>query len=100
VILTEKIGLAVRDQELNTFDLAISDSIKDRTLPIVVNVIGISTCFHEGTHDVQVSFPCGIEERSLSIAVNLVCLASMLDKQLGKLVDSISSNVEEARLVE
>ena len=69
-------------------------SVKDWCLPILVDMVWITSCLVQKFHSVFVTFPRRVEERGLPVAINMVGFAPILKEKVYELVSTISTHVE------
>jgi hypothetical protein len=77
-------------KQLNYLNFAMLDSVKDWSLPIIVNKIVICPEFDKLSDSIYPALTTGIKERTLPISINLIYVAAILDKEVDKLVFTFS----------
>lgn len=80
--------------------MTLPHSVENGSLALVVHVVGVTAFFDEVLEDVSVTFSSCIEYRGLTIAVSMISLATVLQKEPDEVDATIPGDVKQAGLIE
>lgn len=80
--------------------MTLPHSVENGSLALVVHVVGVTAFFDEVLEDVSVTFSSCIEYRGLTIAVSMISLATVFQKEPDEVDATIPGDVKQAGLIE